>query len=246
MSTPLLIQFLLCPLVLLALLRMPAPYGRHHRKRWGATLPNRLAWVLMELPALLVIAWLVLASPARGAAVAVVPLALWLFHYAYRTLVFPALMRPSDRTFPAVLVLFAIAFNVLNGYNNAQALIAAGQRGEPLLSWQFLTGAVVFAAGFVIHLHSDAVIRGLRRPGEHGYAIPEGGLFRWVSNPNYLGEMIQWSGWALMTWSLAGVAFALFTVCNLLPRAIANHRWYRERFGDAYPASRKVLIPGVY
>ena len=91
----------------------------------------------------------------------------------------------------------------------------------------------------------DAVIRGLRKEGESGYAVPRGGMFRWVGSPNYLGEMIQWIGWAVLTWSLAGVAFALFTVCNLLPRAIANHRWYQQQFSD-YPANRKILLPGIY
>lgn len=245
MATPLLVQFLLCPVVLISLLLIPAPYGRHHRRGWGGTLPNRLAWVLMELPAFVVIAWLVLASPARSAASALVPLAFWLVHYGYRTFVFPALMRPSDRTFPALLVLFAVAFNVLNGYNNAQPLVDSAASNAPFISGHFIMGAIIFIAGFIMHVHSDAVIRGLRDGGGHGYAVPRGGMFRWVGSPNYLGEMIQWSGWAIMTWSLAGVAFALFTVCNLLPRALANHRWYREKFGD-YPPDRKILVPGLF
>lgn len=245
MSTPLLVQFLLCPVVLLALVMIPAPYGRHHRKGWGPTLPNRLAWALMELPAVLVIAYLVIANPARSAAVAWVPLVLWLLHYSYRAFLFPVLMRPSDRSFPVILVLFAVGFNILNGYNNAGALIESGQRGEPLLSWHFLVGLVVFATGFVMHVHSDAIIRGLRSDNDGGYGIPRGGMFRWVSSPHYLGEMLQWAGWAVMTWSLAGLAFALFTVCNLLPRAIANQRWYRRQF-EHYPEQRKILIPGIY
>jgi len=244
-STPLLIQFLLCPMVLLALLKIPAPYGRHHSRGWGYTLPNRVAWFAMELPALLVISWLVLSSPAREAPAALVPLGFWLFHYGYRTLVFPALMRPSRRTFPALLVLFAIGFNILNGYNNARALIANGENDVPLVSAHFLAGAIVFLAGFAIHVHSDAIIRGLRHEGESGYAIPRGGMFRWVSSPNYLGEIIQWAGWAVMTWSMAGLAFALFTVCNLLPRAVSNHRWYRETFED-FPKTRKILIPRMF
>ena len=32
---------------------------------------------------------------------------------------------------------------------------------------------------------------------------------------------------------------------TLAPRAVANHRWYREKFAD-YPAERRVLIPGVF
>jgi hypothetical protein len=57
--------------------------------------------------------------------------------------------------------------------------------------------------------------------------------------------MIQWSGWAILTWSWAGLAFALFTICNLVPRAMANQRWYRETFPD-YPPERKILVPGVF
>lgn len=245
MNLPLLIQFALCPLVLISLLWVTAPYGRHYRAGWGSTLPNRTAWVLMELPALLVITVLVLISPARGMPQAWAPLCFWIFHYGYRTLLFPALMRPSDRTFPALLVLFAVAFNCLNGYNNAEALVTAAERQAPFPSLHFFIGAAVFLCGFAMHFHADRTIRLLRKPGDTGYRIPHGGLFRWVSSPHYLGEIVQWAGWAVMTWSLAGLAFALFTLCNLAPRAVSNHRWYRERFAD-YPGERKVLVPGLF
>jgi protein-S-isoprenylcysteine O-methyltransferase Ste14 len=245
MDLPLLIQFILCPLVLASLLWVAAPYGRHYKAGWGPNLPNRTAWVLMELPALLVITTLVLISPVRGMPQAWVPLSFWVIHYSYRTFFFPALMHPSDKTFPALLVLFAIAFNTLNGYNNAAALITAGQRNLPMPSLHFFIGAGIFVAGFAMHFHADKIIRELRKPGEDTYRIPRGGLFRWVSSPHYLGEIIQWVGWAVMTWSLAGVAFALFTFCNLAPRAVSNHRWYRERFAD-YPPERKIIIPGFF
>jgi protein-S-isoprenylcysteine O-methyltransferase Ste14 len=245
MSFPLLIQFLLCPLVLLSLLQVTAPYGRHHRPGWGPTLPNRAAWVIMELPALLVISLLVFVSPVLDQPQTWIPLCFWLFHYSYRTFIFPALMQPSDKTFPVLLVLFAIAFNTLNGYNNAGALVQAGILNTPVMSLHFIAGAMIFLAGFAIHFQADATIRRLRKPGEAAYRIPRGGLFRWVSSPHYLGEIIEWTGWAIMTWSLAGVAFALFTFCNLAPRAISNHRWYRERFAD-YPAERRILIPGIF
>jgi 3-oxo-5-alpha-steroid 4-dehydrogenase 1 len=177
--------------------------------------------------------------------VAWVPLLFWCGHYAYRTFVFPALMRPSNRTFPAQLVLFAIAFNVLNGWNNAAALQENAAHGTPLLTYHFGAGGMIFVVGFAMHAHSDAIIRGLRPPGGSGYRVPIGGLFRWVGSPQYLGEIVQWTGWAIMTWSLAGLAFALFTFCNLAPRALSNHRWYREKFPD-YPPNRKALIPGVF
>lgn len=244
MPLPLLIQFALCPLVLLSLLRVTAPYGRHFKPGWGPRLPNRSAWVLMELPALLVIGVLVTSQPVGRTPGALVPLGFWLFHYAYRTVVFPLLMRPSARTFPVLLVLFAIAFNVLNGYNNSQAVLHNAAAYAPWTRAHFWIGACIFLCGFAIHSHSDLLIRNLRRPGETGYAIPRGGMFRWVSSPHYLGEIIQWAGWAVLSWSLAGLAFALFTFCNLAPRALSNQAWYRQRFPD-YPAHRKALIPGV-
>ena len=58
-------------------------------------------------------------------------------------------------------------------------------------------------------------------------------------------EIVEWLGWALLTWSPAGLAFAAWTMANLVPRARAHHRWYRERFPD-YPARRKALVPGLF
>ena len=100
----------------------------------------------------------------------------------------------------------------------------------------------MFVAGFVINLHSDTVLLRLRRSGR--YEMPQDGLFRFVSCPNYLGEIIEWTGFAVMTWSPAAAAFALWTAANLVPRALSNHRWYKERFED-YPATRAALIPGL-
>jgi len=82
------------------------------------------------------------------------------------------------------------------------------------------------------------------RAGIAHYRIPYGFAYRWVSCPNYLGEIIQWTGWAIATWSLAGVVFAIWTMANLVPRALTHHRWYRDRFSE-YPADRRALIPFV-
>lgn len=245
MTSGVLLQIALCPVVFLCLLWTTAPYGRHFAAGWGFTLPNRLAWLLMELPALLVIGYILMMSPAQLTPVAWVPWLMWNVHYGYRTLIFPALMRPSGKSFPALLVVFAIAFNVLNGYNNAGALLANSSSNKALWSLHFCLGSAMFLGGLWIHIASDHTIRNVRQDGYTGYKVPQGGLFRWISNPHYLGEMIQWTGWAILTWSWAGLAFAVFTFCNLAPRAIANHNWYRKVF-PGYPPERKVLFPGVF
>jgi steroid 5-alpha reductase family enzyme len=99
--------------------------------------------------------------------------------------------------------------------------------------------------GFFIHVRSDAILRKLRTDGGGEYGIPQGFLYRYLSCPNYLGEIVQWLGWAVLCWNLAGLSFAVWTIANLAPRAAAHHRWYRERF-SGYPAERKALVPGLF
>ena len=109
---------------------------------------------------------------------------------------------------------------------------------------RFLLGVSVFFLGMIINIKSDNILFSLRDDGSTGYKIPRGGLFERVSSPNYLGEIIEWIGFAIATWSLAGLTFAVWTFCNLAPRAFAHHRWYKEEFDD-YPKNRKALIPFV-
>ena len=59
-----------------------------------------------------------------------------------------------------------------------------------------------------------------------------------------LGDIIDWIGWAILTWSISGLVFAIWTIANLFPRALAHHKWYQEKFSD-YPKNRKAIIPGI-
>ena len=74
--------------------------------------------------------------------------------------------------------------------------------------------------------------------------VPSGGAFDIVCCPNLSGEIIEWVGFALLTWSLPGLAFALWTVANLVPRALWRRKWYRENF-SGYSRERAALFPGV-
>jgi steroid 5-alpha reductase family enzyme len=144
---------------------------------------------------------------------------------------------------PAAVSLMAIVFNVINAYLNARWLSELGSYPRSWLADpRFLAGAALFLGGMALNISSDNTLFKLRKPGDEGYRIPHGGAYRWVSAPNYLGELIEWLGFALASWSLAGLAFFLFTFANLVPRAIANHKWYRHRFPD-YPRERKAVIP---
>jgi len=237
--------FALSPIVAITLLFVPAPYGRHRRAGWGPELAPRTAWIVMESPAVLVFAWVYVGGAAATGALPLGLFALWQLHYLQRTFVFPLLMRGRGAPKPLATVGMAFGFNVLNGWLNAAAISHVGTGGPPDPGpLRLALGVALFLAGFALNLHSDAILRGLRRPGETGYRIPHGGGFRWVTSPNYLGEMVEWLGFALAAGTWAAWAFWLFTVANLLPRALSHHRWYRDRFPD-YPSGRKAVLPGL-
>jgi protein-S-isoprenylcysteine O-methyltransferase Ste14 len=246
-TVALLIIFISAPAVFALLFFYTAPYGRHFREGWGPSIAARAGWIVMEAPALLVIGIIVFSSGHSVSLVSFVLLGLWEIHYLYRTCLFPLLMRGNAKRFPILLIGFAFVFNSLNGYANGVFLTNAAPllNGGPVPSVRLCAGIALFAAGFLTHVWSDRDLRRLRRPGEIGYKIPRGGLFELVSSPNYLGEIAEWCGWALATWSLPGLAFAVFTAANLVPRARANREWYLANFPD-YPKGRRRVIPFIY
>ena len=235
--------FLAAGLTFVALFFVTAPYGRHLRSGWGPTVPARVGWIIMESPTVLLFVFVYAQGDHALSTVPLVLAGLWQFHYVYRTLIYPFRIQPTAKWMPISIVGMAILFNCINAYINARWISQLGDYPDAwLVSTPLVVGVVVFLVGWVINQHSDLVLFRLRGSGEGGYKIPRGGLYGRVSCPNYLGEMLEWMGWAIAAWSLAGLAFAVFTIANLLPRAIANHRWYQDEFAD-YPVNRRAVIP---
>jgi protein-S-isoprenylcysteine O-methyltransferase Ste14 len=236
------LELVLALLTFVGLRFITAPYGRHGRGGWGPTVSARVGWLIMESPAAVLFAVVYARGAHRGELVVLLLLAMWQAHYVYRAFAYPLLMR-DGRRMPVAVMLMAIAFNTLNAFINARWV---SQLGDYPTRWladpRFLLGVSLFGFGLAVNISSDRTLRRLRAPGETGYRIPRGGAYRWVSCPNYLGEIVEWTGWALATWSPAGLAFALYTTANLAPRALDNHRWYLDQFPD-YPTRRRALIP---
>lgn len=240
----------LAVVVFVVLQRIDPGYGMTYTGKWGPSVNNRLGWVLMELPAFATVGLLWAFSP-RGSEVAVAVMAgLFELHYAQRTFVFPMLMRGRSRM-PLLIMAMGIVFNCINGYIIGGWLFYVSPAGMYGVSWlwsaPFVCGVLLFAAGMAVNLHSDHIIRSLRKPGDKGHYIPYGGMYRYVTGANYFGELLEWVGYAVLTWSVAVGVFVLWTFANLAPRARATHRKYVERFGDTYRAlHRRYIIPHIY
>jgi len=223
-----------------------APYGRHTRGGWGPAIPAKAGWILMEAVAPLAFLYFFLKGNKSPNPITVLFLGLFLLHYINRAFIYPFRMKNSDRPMALSVVVMGMFFNSVNGLLNGRYLNLFAFRYSPewLLGIRFITGVVLFLFGMVINLHSDGILRSLRSEADSGYRIPTGGAFRLVSCGNYFGELIEWIGWAFLTWSLAGLTFTIWTAANLVPRALAHHRWYQKKFPD-YPEKRKAIIPYI-
>lgn len=234
--------------VFAALYFINAGYGIFNNGKWGRSINNRVGWVLMESPVFIVLLCFWAMSERRCMPVPSLFVFLMLLHYFQRAFVFPFLFKTKSRM-PVVIMTMGIFFNVINGtiqggwilYVSPPDMYAADWLSTP----QFIVGVIVFFAGMAVNLHSDHVIRSLRRSGDTKHYLPRKGFYRYVTSANYFGEVVEWIGFAVMTWSLAGAVFAVWTFANLVPRANSIHLRYREEFGEEV-GNRKRIFPFIY
>ena len=229
----------------MSLMLVKAPYGRYSSQDWGPTLPNKVAWILMELPSVVFFSYCLKSPKGLESTARKLLASLWLSHYSYRTFIFPNLIRSKNKRMPMMIALSGFAYNTLNSYLNGTWIAEHGDYDHWEKDPRFLLGASLFLAGFILNIHSDLTLIKLRSIHETGYSIPYGGGYKFVSAPNYLGEIIEWTGWSIASWSLPALSFALYTSANLVPRALAHHQWYKETFKETYPEDRKAIFPGI-
>lgn len=228
------------------LLRQTAPYGRHTSEKWGPLIDNKLGWFLMEFFVLVVLFVFLMTGNFTLNWVSGTIIGFFVFHYVNRSMIFPLRIKTKGKKMPLVIMLSAMGFNMMNGFLLGYYF---AHFSHYTLSWlydpRFILGSIIFIIGMVINWHSDGILINLRKPGELGYKIPQGGLFNFISCPNLLGELIEWTGFAILSWSLPGLAFFVWTFANLVPRAISHHKWYKQKFPD-YPSKRKAIFPYVW
>jgi 3-oxo-5-alpha-steroid 4-dehydrogenase 1 len=204
-------------------------------------IPSQLGWVIMEIMSPIMIGYFFLTGPIEKSLVSYIFLILWLGHYLNRGIIYP-IRQKNPSKMPFLIIFLALMFNTINGFINGYYLgFIQAYPLEYVYEWNFILGIILFLVGATINIKSDNILLRLRS-NKKGYHIPHGFMYKYVSYPNYLGEIIEWFAFALMTWSLAGLSFAIWTIANLIPRAIAGHKWYNKTF-ENYPKNRKAILP---
>ncbi|MCP4299410.1 MAG: 3-oxo-5-alpha-steroid 4-dehydrogenase [Gammaproteobacteria bacterium] len=251
-DTLLLVGFAFAAIILLTSFMGTAKYGgRFGVKGKGFKLGSKIGWIVMELPGLLVFPIIFFMGKNALQPVPLFFLAIWIMHYSNRALITPMLMRVQPGTqssFDISVVLLGWVSLTLHGYFNAAYISELGTHYVP--AWfsdpRFLIGLAIYLFGFTLNVRSDSTLRNLRSknpsPDEPRYKIPYGGGFKFVTCPQYLGEITSFIGIAVMTWNLGALFVLAITIANLVPRALYTHRWFHKNFDD-YPKERKAVIP---
>lgn len=210
------------------------------------TCGKRFGWIVMEMPVLPVTLYFYLSGSMPPSASAFV-LAPFVFHYTQRALIYPHRLCVRGEQMPLLIVFASSSFYIMNGtlvglYFGSFAIYPSTWLRDP----RFVIGWILFVCGFVLNCRADSVLIGLRRSNPPGkYVVPQGGMFNLVSCPHYLGECLEWLGFAMLSWSLVAVVYALWVNLALLAQARTVHRWYKSKFDD-YPDARRALIPFIF
>ena len=210
----------------------------------GPRIDSRWGWFVMETPALATFPAIYLASSHQHP-VGNLVVVMWIAHYGHRAFLWPWLVQRRGRTMPVTFCGSGILFNLLNGvlwgwFMGHLAHYPPGWLGRPLV----VAGLALAGGGAALNVWCDYRLSRLRKAADDAYVMPSGGPFDLVSCPNLLGEIVEWVGFALLTWSLPGLAFAMWTIANLVPRALWRHTWYHSTFAD-YPRRRRALLPAL-
>ena len=246
----LIIMAIVAVVVFVALYFVDAGYGKFYSPRWGHSLDNHLGWFLMEVPVFIAMLLLWWFSDRRSDPVRLVFLLLFELHYFHRSFIFPRQLRGHSRM-PVSIILMGAVFNTLNALMQGGWIFYLSPAERYPVSWlvslPFLAGTAIFLAGIFINIQSDGIIRNLRKPGDTAHYLPKDGMFRYVTSANYFGEFMEWTGFALLTWSWSGAVFALWTFANLGPRAARIYDLYSKEFPDELDTAKvKRILPFIY
>ncbi|PXF46168.1 Very-long-chain enoyl-CoA reductase [Gracilariopsis chorda] len=173
----------------------------------------------------------------------------WTFHYAKREFETLFIHRFSHATMP-LRNIFKNSFYYW-GFAAYVAYFVNHPLYTPPTQQYLAVGLCVFYFMEVGNFTAHLTLRNLRPAGTRVRKIPRGGLFEFVSCPNYTFEIMAWLGFNVMTRTVAGILFMCAGAFQMILWAQGKHRRYKKEFDGQdgrplYPPNRKIIFPFVY
>lgn len=179
-------------------------YGRLKNSTLSLELPPKLAWFLFEVPNLI---WAVYFILIRGDQLSL-GYGLFIVHYINRCIIYPLSLKTTNKV-PLEIAAAAASFTFANGYLQGlsnQKMNQSSEHNKLLL----VLGIVLFFLGLFINIKSDQILQSAKEKSggkkkedeqvksKHNYVVINEFLFKYVANPNYFGEIIEWLGYFLI------------------------------------------------
>ncbi len=135
--------------------------------------------------------------------------------------------------------------------------IITGIERQPI-GWVAIVGIVVWVAGFGIEVISDRQKSAFKRDPANAGRFIASGLWAWSRHPNYFGEIVLWTGIAIMAlpvlsgWRWVTLISPVFVVVLLtrvsgvpMLEARAEKRWGDDEDYQEYTRNTPVLVPRI-
>ena len=136
----------------------------------------------------------------------------------------------------------------------ALAIITGSERQS--IGWVAVVGVIVWLAGFAIEVIADQQKSTFKKDPANEDRFITSGLWAWSRHPNYFGEIMLWTGIAIMAvpvlsgWRWATLISPVFVVVLLtrvsgipMLEARAKKRWGDEEVFQTYTRNTPALIP---
>ncbi|KAM3623169.1 uncharacterized protein V6R79_007907 [Siganus canaliculatus] len=153
--------------------------------------PARLGWFLQEVPSFMLPLLLLFTEDAQKSGNKIgrtLLVCTFMLHYFHRSFIYAFLTR--GRPMPMPIVAYAAIFCSVNGFLQGHHLLHCVQFE---LSWltvsRMTAGSLLFVVGLTINIHSDHILRTLRKPGETVYRIPYETTSRGLMNTLAAGKL---------------------------------------------------------
>lgn len=219
-------------------------FGSRYRKSTGP----KLVILLMLVLAIGISAWLTFYNPETAAAngnfyrqiILIVCGIIYLTRLVFTMFVF----LKRRLSWPEALPISVLMSLALGGF-----IHIGGINAQPL-NIMDLAGLVLYLAGSYINTVSELKRhRWKSRPQNRGH-LYTGGLFKRIRHINYFGDIILFSGFALITNDIRALYIPLFMALNFVFILIpAKEAYLKNKYGDEfeeYSRRSKKLIPLIY
>jgi protein-S-isoprenylcysteine O-methyltransferase Ste14 len=225
--------------------KKPQNHGKLFKQenvKWG-TMRSGWAFFIINIIPALVFAYNVLVYGQMTAAIEPinVPVIAYLVFRLYRAFIYPFRRSRHSKPWPIEVVLYYLGINTLLAIVEARTIMFEYWGFSGAFNYVL---AGIYLIALYINVTTDFIMCAKRTGKKNGYRLLRGGLFDYVSQPNYAAEVVMWISWIMTcSFSIGTVTVIAFMFTLFIGRSKLLHKWNQEYF-RTWGLKTTPIIPG--